>query len=245
MKYYFHAEVSHYKRRLKSLLIIVIMPLLTVCVFCTVNIVLHLPTKESYEFALLMLLIIVGCVAAGIGFTFAAAYFTDKLSKRHSRYTYFDILPCGMVYSEYAGEMVRFGKPEIYRRLWYIPFSHFTQTERDPKTDPCAIKIKGEVHGYFLPSKCLGYHITENGEIDFDNWELNERGFEITQSLEIKGRLGCTKQLEASINHYAEEYRNRPAKKPFDISEHIPKRSKKKPTTSNPVLEAPSFDRKW
>ena len=245
MRYFFHADAAKYKRRLKSLLIIVIMPLVAVCVFCTVNIVLHFPTEGDYAFALLMLAIIAGCVALGIIFAFAAAYFTEKLSRRHSRYTYFDILPCGMVYSLYAGEFVRYGKRQIYRRLWYIPFRHFERTERDPKTDPCAIRIKGEIHAYLLPSDSLGYHVTEDGEMSFDHRELNDRGFERTSVLEIKGRFGSTKALERSIEYYAEQFKNRPEKKPFDISEHISVKKKKRPTTSNPALEAPSFDRKW
>ena len=245
MRYYFHAETERYRRRKKSLLISVIMPLLAVCIFCTVNIVLHLPTDGNWEFTLLMLLIISGCVAAGMTVAFAASYFTEKAVRRHSRYTYFEILPCGMVYSLYAGELVRYGKREIYRRLWYIPFSGYTGARRDPKTDPCAITIEGEVREYLLPSSSLGYHIGESGELDFDHWELNERGFELRTALVIKDRLGCTKQLERSIGYYADLWQNRPEKKPFDISQHISRRTKRKPMTSNPALETPSFDRKW
>lgn len=245
MRYYFHADTTQFLRRRKATLITVIMPLLAVCIFCTVNIVLHLPKDGNWDFVKIMLIVIVSCVAVGIITAFAAAYFTDKLCRRHSKYTYFDILPNGMVYSLYAGEFINGGKREIYRRLYYIPFSGFERAIRDPKTDPCALTIKGEVHEYLLPSRLLGYHVGENGEISFDNWELNTRGFELRRELLIKDRLGSTKTLERSVCHYAKLFAEKPEKKPFDISEHIVQRTKKRSTTSNPALDAPSYDRRW
>ncbi|MBS7369455.1 MAG: hypothetical protein KIG62_04810 [Oscillospiraceae bacterium] len=244
MKYYFHADTQHYKQRQKSLMITVNVPIIAVCVFCTVNIVLHLADEDKGIVALLFA-IIVGSVAAGMICAFATAYFTEKLSRRHSRYTYFDILPDGMIYSEYAGEFVSGGRLEIFRRLYYIPFKGFEGAERGGKSAPCELTLRGDIREYFLPSRSLGYHVTETGETVFDMWELNERGYERRQTLAIKNTLGGTKQLEKSVAYYAEQFRERPEKKPFDISEHIAKKKRAHKTTSNPALEAPSFDRSW
>lgn len=245
MKYYFHADTEKYRRRLKSMMIIVLMPLFAVCVFCTVNLVMNLRTDTDRAFIILMLAIITGTVFLGMVFSFIAAYFTEKLKRRHSRYTYFDILPSGMVYSVYAGEFTRYGEKMIYRRLYYIPFETLESVSRDPKAAPDSILLKGEIREFYLPTNYLGYHVTEDGRVVFDNWELNERGFEIRNSLEVSGRLGSTKALERSVNHYHEMYRNRPEKKAFNISEHITRKKKSPHYTSNPALEAPIYDRDW
>ena len=55
MKYFFHADVDKYRRRLKSMMIIVFMPLFAVCVFCTVNLVMNLRADTDREFIILML----------------------------------------------------------------------------------------------------------------------------------------------------------------------------------------------
>lgn len=225
-------------------MITVLVPLAAACIFCTVNIVLHL-SDEDKNYVMMLLGVITACVAAGMIFSFAVAYFTEKLSRRHNRFTYFDILPDGMIYSEYGGEFVRDGRREIFRRLYYIPFKSFESVVRDGRNSPAGLLLRGEIRYYFLPSRCLGYHITEAGETVFDRWELNQRGYEVIKSLEIKSTLGSTKSLERSVSYYAEAFRERPEKKPFDISEHIARRKRTVHNTSNPALEAPSFDRRW
>ncbi len=244
-KYFFHADTEKYRRRLKSMMLIVLVPLFTVCVFCTVNIVLNLRVDTSMEFITLMLGIISGCVFMGMTFSFAAAYFTEKLKRRHSKYTYFDILPQGMVYSLYAGEFTRYGKRIILRKLYYIPFSGLEEVLRDPKQGPEAITFKGTVREYFLASNDLGYHVNEEGEISFDHSELDTRGFEEQNLLVISGRLGRTKALLSSVEYYHEQYINRPAKKPFNIADYVSKKKKRIIHTSNPELESPSFNRRW
>lgn len=244
MRDYFHADTTVYRRRFKSLSIIVTVPLFTVCVFCVVNIFLNLRTG-SREFILLMLAIIGGCVLFVMVFEFSALYFTEKLARRHSRYTYFDILPKGMVFSEYAGEYVIYGKRVILRRLYYMPFAGVTEILRDPKVNPQALTIKGDVRLFFLPSNDLGYHVNEEGELLFDHRELDSRGYEALPSLEIKKGFGSTKAIERSVRFYLEQFRNIPEKKPFNISEHIRQRHKKRQNTSNPLLEAKSYDRHW
>lgn len=244
MKYFFHADTEKYRRRLKSMMIIVFMPLFAVCVFCTVNLIMNLSIDTDRAFIVLMLAIIAGSVFMGMVFAFTAAYFTEKLKRRHSRYTYFDILPDAMVYSVYAGEFIRYGERIIYRRLYFIRFEGFESVSRDPKTAPDSVSIKGEIREFLLPDVHLGYHV-ENGETVFDDFELNERGFTPRGSLEVSGHLGSTKRLERSINYYYELYKNKPEKKPFNIAEHISRKKKASPKTSNPILDAPRYDRKW
>ena len=244
MKYFFHADADKYRRRLKSMMIIVFMPLFAVCVFCTVNLVMNLRADTDREFIILMLAVIAGTVFVGITFAFTASYFTEKLKRRHSRFTYFDILPDAMVFSVYAGEFVRYGERVIYRRLYFIRFEGFEGVSRDPKTAPDSVTIKGEIREFLLPDRHLGYHV-ENGVTSFDHAELNERGFTLRGTLEVSGRLGSTKRLEQSINYYFGQYKNKPEKKPFNIAEHISQKKRISPRTSNPSLDAPSYDRKW
>jgi hypothetical protein len=244
MKYFFHAQTDKYRRTLKSLLIIVLMPLAAICVFCTVNIILNLGADSDEELVRLMLFIIAGTVFVGMVFCFSAAYVTDKKIRRHSRYTYLDILPCGVIYSLYAGEFVRYGEQKILRRLYYIPFKTLEKAERKPNTADCIV-FSGEIREFFLSSEHLGYHVNGDGEMSFDNPELNERGFERLSILEISGRFGSAKPIEQSVLGIWEEYKNRPEKKPFDISEHIARRKSVHQRTSNPMLDAPSYDRKW
>ncbi|MGN1422107.1 MAG: hypothetical protein ACI4XA_01900 [Oscillospiraceae bacterium] len=244
-RYFFHADTEKYRRRQKSLMTAVVMPLLAVCVFCVVNIVLCLRTGASRSVLMLLFGVIGGCVLAGMVTGFAAAYVTEKLIRRHSRYTFFDILPRGMVFSVYAGDYVNFGRQVIQRRLYYMPFSGFTGTFRDPKKAPDCLVINGEVRMFLLDTNRLGYHIDEDGNLLFDNPELNERGFERLDRVEIRGRFGSTRGIERSIAYYYEQFKNIPEKKAFDISEHIPAHKRRKPATSNPMLELPSFDRKW
>lgn len=244
MKYFFHADTDKYRRRLKSMMTIVFMPLFAVCVFCTVNLVLNLRVDMDREFIILMLAVIAGTVFIGMTFAFTAAYFTEKLKRRHSRFTYFDILPDAMVYSVYAGEFVRYGERVIYRKLYFISFNGFESVSRNPKTAPDSVTIKGEIREFLLPDRHLGYHV-ENGATSFNHPELNERGFTLRGALEVNGRLGSTKRLERSINYYFERYKNKPEKKPFNIAEHISRKKKTTPRTSNPALDAPHYDRKW
>lgn len=241
MKYYFHADTDIFTRRLKHAELLVLTPLSAICVFCTVNIVLNF----AASFAKLLLCIIAGCVVFGMIFTFSAVYITEKYKRRHSRYTFFDFLPCGMIFSEYAGEYVRYGEKILLRRVYYIPFEGFESVSRDPKTAPHSITLKGSIRMYLFDSDRLGYHIDENGVLVFDSPELNGRLFTELNQLVIKDRFGNTKALEKSVNAYYEQWKNIPEKKPFDISEHISIVRKKKLRTSNPALEAPSYSRKW
>lgn len=241
MKYFFHADNEIFTRRLKHTELLVLVPLFAICAFCSVNLVLN----AGSAFSKLLMIIAVGCVVFGMIFTFAAVYITEKYKRRHSRYTYFDFYPKGMIFSEYAGEYVRYGEKIILRRLYYISFEGFESVSRDPKTAPHNIKIKGKIREYFFDSDRLGYHIDENGELEFDSAELNQRLFTEISELEIKERFGNTRKLEQSINYFYEQWKNTPEKKPFDISEHIPLVRRKKLRTSNPALEMPSYSRKW
>lgn len=240
-RYYFHAEVGDYSRKLRRVISVVITPILTMCVFCAVIIFLNL----SSDFLRLLLWVIAFGVFTGIVFTFIAVYLTDKYKRRHSRYTFFDILPSGMVYSEYAGEFTRYGKRVILRRLYYIPFKGLESISRDPKKSTRELVIKGEVREYFEETNRLGYHIAESGDLIFDTLILNTNYFKIKNTLTIKEHLGNTKRIELAAMHYWEEFRKIPERPPFDITKAIAVRKRKKLTTSNAKLEAPSFSRKW
>lgn len=240
-KYFFHADTAKYGDRLRHILIIVFGPIIALCVFCTVQIVLNYRS----EFALLLLAVICGSVLFGMIFGFLAVYITEKYKRRHSKYTFFDFLPGGMVFSEYAGEYVHWGACVIMRRLYFIPFEKLASVSRDPKKAPHDITFKGEIRAYFFESDRLGYHINEDNGIEFDTDLLNWGMFETLSELSIKNRFGNTKRLEQSVLFYLEQFRNTPEKKPFNISEFVSRRSKPKPTTSNPALEAPSFNRNW
>ncbi len=240
-RYFFHADVAKYGERLRHILIIVFGPIIALCVFCTVQIVLNYRT----QFAVLLLSIIGGSILFGMLFAFSAVYITEKYKRRHSKYTFLDILPTGMVYSEYAGEYVHWGARVIMRRLYFIPFGKLDEVFRDPKKAPHDITFKGEIRAYFLESDRLGYHVNEDGGVEFDTDLLNWGMFETLPEITVKNRFGNTKLLEQSVLFYLEQFKNTPEKKPFNISEFVSKRRKPKPTTSNPALEAPSFSRNW
>ncbi|MDE7362820.1 MAG: hypothetical protein K2N38_12905 [Oscillospiraceae bacterium] len=240
-RYFFHADTAKYGDRLRHLMIIVTVPLIALCVFCTIQIVLNYRS----DVVILLLALIGGSVLAGIIFAFSAVYVAEKHKRRHAHYTFFDILPCGMVFSEYAGEYVHWKGRVILRRLYYIPFGKLESVSRDPKRAPHDITFKGEIRGYFYESGRLGYHVSEDGEVVFDTEMLNLGKFETSAELTVKNRFGNTGRLERSVLYYLEQFRNMPEKKPFNISEYVSRRSKPKPTTSNPALEAPSFNRNW
>lgn len=243
MKYFFHAEIAKYTERLRHAMILVSMSVFAVCTFCTVNIVLNFGSDIVY----LLLAVIGGVVLLGMIFAFSAVYITEKQKRRHSKYTYFDFLPKGMVFSEYAGEYVHFGERVILRRLYYIPFEKLETVSRDPKTAPHNLSFTGEIRCYFQESGRLGYHVSEDGNLEFDSAELNERLFEKRTSLLIKDRFGNTKKLEKSVNFYLEQFKNAPEKKPFNISDYVPVQKRRKLHTSNPALEKPSesYNRNW
>lgn len=245
MDYFFHADTTKYRRRLRGTAIIVLVPLFGVCVFCAVNILLNLGAGNSSGILKLMALVIVLCVLAGTATMFAAALLAKKYTARHSRFTYLDILPDGFVFSLYAGEFRNWDDQVILRRLYFVPFSGIEEISRDQKASPCSLTVKGKVRCYFEESGRLGYHVGEDGHTQFDSPELNERGFETPDKLEINGWFGSTKKIQTSLEHYLAEFRAIPEKKPFNIAEHITRRKKKRPTTSNPLLEAPSYDRNW
>lgn len=244
MRDFFHCDTAIYKKRLKMVLAALIAPLAAACVFCSANIVFNMRADGDSGFALLMVYIALGCVAAGMIFCFAGAYIADRKARFHARYTYFDILPKGMIYSRYAGQHHLYGERTIYRRLYYIPFDGVKQIIRDPK-QPFSLVITGDIRGYFLPTDRLGYHIDEEGDLLFDSPELMQRHFVCREKLEISRDFGRTKQLDISIRHYMELYRNAPKKKQFNIADHITARPRKPMRTSNSMLDAPSFNRKW
>ena len=245
MDYFFHADTTKYRRRLRGTAIIVLVPLFGVCVFCAVNILLNLGAGNSSGILKLMALVIVLCVLAGTSTMFAAALLAKKYTARHSRFTYLDILPDGFVFSLYAGEFRSWDDQVILRRLYFVPFSGIEEISRDQKASPCSLTVKGKVRCYFEESSRLGYHVGEDGHTQFDSPELNERGFETADKLEINGWFGSAKKIQTSLEHYLAEFRAIPEKKPFNIAEHITRRKKKRPTTSNPLLEAPCYDRNW
>lgn len=238
---YFHADTQIYSDALRHTLTVVVIPLLAICIFCTVNLVLH----YNSGFASLLIIIIAGSVLFGMIFTFSAVYIIDKKKRRHARFTFFDILPQGMVFSEYAGEFVRYGELVILRRLYYISFAGLESVSRDPKKTPRELTIKGEIRGFFFESDRLGYHIDENGEMIFDTAILNMGMYDEPSEVTVKKRFGNTKALEAAILFYKDKFDNAPEKKPFNISDYVAVRRKPKPKTSNPALEAPSFSRDW
>lgn len=223
------------------MLFVVIIPLFAICIFCTVNIVLH----YNAGFGRLLAIVIGGSVLFGMVFTFAAVYIIDKKKRRHSRFTYFDILPQGLVFSEYAGEFVRYGERVVLRRLYYLPFSDFESVSRNPKKAPHEMTVKGRIRYYFYESNRLGYHIDEDGVFAFDTEILNIGMYEELSEVTIKKHLGNTRLLEASILYYKDKYDSIPDKKPFNISDYVAVRKRRKLHTSNPALEAPSFDRDW
>lgn len=241
MRCYFHADITDYDNALRHALIVVLIPLFAVCVFCMVNIILH----YNPGLARLLALIIAGSVLFGMIFTFSAVYIVDKKKRRHARYTFFDILPQGMVFSEYAGEFTRYGDRVILRRLRYIPFAGFESASRDPKTTPRELTINGEIREYLCESGRLGYHVDDDGNVVFDCAILNIGMYKTVPQVTIKKRFGKTRALEQSILYYKERFDNMPEKKPFNIADFVPVRKKKKLTTSNPALEAPSFSRNW
>lgn len=240
-KYYFHADVEKYSDRLRHILIVVIVPILAICVFSTANIVLNFGS----DFSKLLMIVIAGSIFSGMVFTFAAAYIIYKHRSRHSRYTFFDIIPYGMIFSEYAGEFKRYGERIIMRRLYYIPFDKLESVSRDPKTAPHNITFKGVIREYYIETERLGYHIDEEGKIEFDTAILNSAYFTEIHEVTVKNRFGNTKRMEKSVLFYWEEFKNIPEKKPFDISKYVTVRRKHKTRTSNPALEAPSFSRNW
>lgn len=243
MKYFFHAETEKYTERLRHAMILVAISVFAVCTFCTVNIVLNFGSDIVY----LLLAVIGGFVLLGMIFAFSAVYITEKRKRRHNKYTYFDFLPKGMVFSEYAGEFVRFGDRIILRRLYYIPFDKLQSVSRNPKAAPHEIAFTGEIREYFLESKRLGYHVNENNDLEFDSFELNSRFFENIPRLVVKERFGNTKKLEKSVSFYLEQFKNTPEKKPFNISDYVSVQKRKKLHTSNPALEEPreSYNRNW
>ena len=238
---YFHADTTVYSDALRHTLTVVIIPLLAICIFCTVNLVLHYDSGLAY----LLMIIIAGSVLFGMIFTFSAVYIVDKKKRRHARFTFFDILPQGMVFSEYAGEFVRYGELVILRRLYYIPFEGFESVSRDPKKTPRELTIKGNIREFFYESDRLGYHIGESGEMIFDTAILNIGMHDEPGKVTVKKRFGNTKPLETAILFYKDKFDNAPEKKPFNISDYVAVRRKPKPKTSNPALEAPSFNRNW
>ena len=238
---FFHADTKVYSDALRHTLTVVVIPLLAICIFCTVNLVLHYDSG----FAKLLIITIAGCVLFGMIFTFSAVYIVDKKKRRHARFTFFDILPQGMVFSEYAGEFVRYGELVILRRLYYIPFAGFESVSRDPKKTPRELTIKGNIREFFFESDRLGYHIDESGEMIFDTAILNIGMYDEPGEVTVKKRFGNTKSLEAAILFYKDKFDNAPEKKPFNISDYVAVRRKPKPKTSNPAREAPSFNREW
>ena len=238
---YFHADVTDYRDSLRHALIVVLIPLFAVCVFCTVNIVLH----YNLGFTKLLVIVILGSVFFGMVFTFSAVYITEKKTRRHARYTFFDILPQGMVFSEYAGEFVRYGELVILRRLYYISFAEFEGVSRDPKKTPRELTVTGGIREYFYGSERLGYHVNDDGNVVFDCAILNIGMYKTVNSVTIKKRFGNTRALEASILHYKNRFDNLPEKKPFNIADFVPVKRKRKLNTSNPMLEAPSFSGNW
>lgn len=245
MDFFFHADTTKYRRRLKATAITVLVPLFGVCVFCAVNILLNLSSGVGRGIVSLLAGVIVGCCAVGLITVFLAVYFANKYTARHNRFTYLDILPDGFVFSLYAGEYRRYSRQVIQRKLYFVPFSGLEEISRDPKNSPCTLTVKGEVRYYLCESGRLGYHVDEENHMQFDSPELNERGFERLDKLEISGWFGSTKRIEKSLRYFLEEYRAIPEKKPFNIADFVTKKRQKRPTTSNPMLEAPSYDRSW
>lgn len=152
MDYFFHADTTKYRRRLRGTAIIVLVPLFGVCVFCAVNILLNLGAGNSSGILKLMALVIVICVLAGMTTMFAAALLAKKYTARHSRFTYLDILPDGFVFSLYAGEFRNWDDQVILRRLYFVPFSGIEEISRDQKASPCSLTVKGKVRCYFEES---------------------------------------------------------------------------------------------
>lgn len=241
MRCFFHADNSDYNKALTHTLTLVIVPLFAICIFCTVNYTLHYNAGLSRLFAI----IFCASILFGMIFTFSAVYIIDKKKRRHSQFTFLDILPRGLIFSEYAGEFIRYGERVVLRKLYYLSFTDFESVSRNPKKAPHEIVITGKFRLYFFDSKRLGYHIDEDSNIIFDTDILNIGMYDEVSELTIKKRLGNTRLLEASILYFKDKFDKIPDKKPFSISDFVAVRKRRKPRTSNPALDTPSFNRNW
>ena len=124
MKCFFHADTEIYSNALRRALITVLVPLSGVCAFCTINIIIHYDWGLSRLFAI----IIAASVLLGMVFAFSAVYITEKKKRRHARFTFFDIFPTGIVFSEYAGEFIH-TRPEKHTPRAYC-------TRQNPRIPP-------------------------------------------------------------------------------------------------------------
>lgn len=170
---------------------------------------------------------------------FAAAEFSYKKIRRHSRYTYLDIQLKFIIFSFYGGEYHSGGRRIIVRDLYYIPLDGLKNVTPEKKGG--GVILSGDFRHYCMNSENLGYHV-KDGEISFDREWLNIGGFEKITSVRIPRAFGKAEKVINSIGYALERYNNLPKPKPYVFKEADFIRRRAKPRYLSDDF---SFERKW
>ena len=224
MRSYFHCSTSRFGRRAS------VMTILAGSVAAETSLIAFIVfwfgffAGETGAFTA-MLITAAAAVPAGMAVCLLAALRARKKTAMHSRCTYADIQLKAAVISRYAGQVTVYGKKNVWRDLWYIPFQQFVSAE--PSRNGKSFIIRGKIRVYGMASDSLGYHV-KNGDIEFDRWWLAHGCYTELDRLELPALFGDPKRICASLNEAKKRFDElpKPKKHVFREADRIRRRPK-------------------
>ncbi len=122
----------------------------------------------------------------------------------HEKYSYIEILGQDMVVSEYTGSARIDGELMHYRRLWVMNLSDVEQVT----CTRTRFKISGRARKFEQRADRLDYVSDDFGHIDFDNWQLNSGGEEVTR-IDIRDNYFYAESIARRIIYCSEKQKQR------------------------------------
>lgn len=242
MQSYFHYNVRKDRRRLRSVLVLIIAPLFQACLLAMLTLIFSLSCVEETGGIILLGGTVCVCVLVGMLLCWGWYELISCKIAANSRYTYFDILPKTLIYSRYSGSRIVNGRRCALRTLYAIPLKSLGEvTVSGAAKNKGTLEISGEIRRYLLDSEQLGYHIVD-GEAVFDRWWLEHGAFETIKRIKIPCIFGGVKRLSHEIETAKKRYDEIPPPRPHIFKEADYIRRRPKPRV---MPENLSYNRKW
>lgn len=247
MQNYFHPNTAKYKKLTSRFSAAVGILLSLPVLLCFLSIILGYRSLRDPDFLQVRLAVILGCVAVWILLSFFVYAAIHRKSSCISRYTYLEIQNGCVIFSRYSGSWSVLGSRTYARTLYVIPFENTSITY---KNGIVSFKRKDGIRRYTGDSDRLGYHI-QNGEIRFNNWWLNENGYETIEELSLPNIFAkasfifrCLRLAQNRRIKYSQ--RRKKAAAPTPPVQNAPFRKAIRTSAKKRVYsEIPTYNRSW
>ncbi len=215
MKEFFHFGTGRYKKRIKYILGLTLLPIFILSVIAVLVILVNLRSYYGAGYFWYTVCFIMGGVLFGILFTWGLVWGVNRYYEKNTRFTFIDVGLGHIVYSKYSGEYIKDGERIVLRRLYVIPLKTLSKLGVNEKSGEVIISCEDiKIRCYHDRDERLLYHFSED-KILFESWWYDENGFEEAETLVIPHRFGSPEILIDTIVKAKKRLDEKPAPKKY------------------------------